>query len=127
MRIEDTVLNLIDLEKPDNRYIFFESLNTESRVLIYFDFGIKDELKIGRSLDADIRFQDITISRSHCSIQIAGEDAYIRDNSSKFGTLIMLRDRIELIDRKKLAIQVNKVFILIVLNEFCYKLLRCIK
>lgn len=43
---------------------------------------------IGRSFNEDIVIQDITVSRSHASIELRGGEFYLYDNDAKFGTLI---------------------------------------
>ena len=47
-------------------------------------------VKIGRGHDCDVRVSDVSISRLHATIQIEHDGVYLRDEKSKFGTLIAL-------------------------------------
>lgn len=43
----------------------------------------------GRGHDCDLKINDISVSRIHAAIKINKGKAYILDNSSKFGTLVL--------------------------------------
>ena len=45
---------------------------------------------IGRAFDAGMRVPDISVSRYHSNIEFKNEHFYIKDNGSKFGTLLLL-------------------------------------
>jgi len=48
----------------------------------------KDNVRLGRGNDSDVRFSDISVSRSHAFIRVSRLGLYLEDNSSKFGTLV---------------------------------------
>jgi hypothetical protein len=54
---------------------------------------------IGRAFDAGMRVPDISVSRYHSSIEFKNDHFYIKDNGSKFGTLLLL-DKPLIIDPK---------------------------
>ncbi len=56
----------------------------------------KDAFKLGRGHDADVRIADISVSRVHAFLRITGDGCFVEDNSSKFGTLLLLRKEIAL-------------------------------
>jgi len=72
----------------------------------------KERIRLGRDVDSDIRITDIAVSRCHAIIIFTENKFYISDNSSKFGTLIMLKNPI-LIDSQShgFIIQVGKTTI----------------
>lgn len=57
--------------------------------------GAKTEFKIGRGHESEVRINDISVSRCHALIKYRhGDGFYIEDNQSKFGTIVMLKDKI---------------------------------
>jgi pSer/pThr/pTyr-binding forkhead associated (FHA) protein len=46
---------------------------------------------IGRAFDAGMRVPDISVSRYHATIEYRNQNFYIKDNDSKFGTLILMK------------------------------------
>lgn len=47
----------------------------------------KNNIKLGRGHDADIRIADISVSRCHATLKYEKGIFYIEDNNSKFGTV----------------------------------------
>jgi len=58
---------------------------------------------IGRGRNAALRINDITVSRDHATIQRQGDEYYLKDSKSKFGTLVRSTEKEieERIDHKK--------------------------
>lgn len=52
--------------------------------------------KLGRGLDQDLRFNDISVSRYHSQVKLFQGDFLLLDNLSKFGTLIMVKKGLEI-------------------------------
>jgi hypothetical protein len=50
---------------------------------------LQSEFKIGRSSEADLKVEDVSVSRVHCLLKINEKGFYLVDNLSKFGTLIL--------------------------------------
>jgi len=48
---------------------------------------------MGRGHESEVRVNDISVSRCHAVIKYQPDGLYIEDNRSKFGTLILLKDR----------------------------------
>jgi pSer/pThr/pTyr-binding forkhead associated (FHA) protein len=48
---------------------------------------------MGRGHESEVRVNDISVSRCHAVIKYQPDGIYIEDNRSKFGTLILLKDR----------------------------------
>jgi len=53
-------------------------------------------LKIGRGHDADLRINDISVSRFHAVIKFKNNQFVIADNVSKFGTLVLVRNKLDI-------------------------------
>jgi pSer/pThr/pTyr-binding forkhead associated (FHA) protein len=52
----------------------------------------EDEINLGRGHDIDVRVTDISVSRCHAVIKKSNKGFYfIKDNESKFGTLLLVR------------------------------------
>ena len=104
-------VKLYEVSKPLNNYIILESFLQEGNVhpeghmpnnnwqknlhVINFDNPLRsqvyrNQIKIGRGTDNDLRVQDISVSRIHAFIKrdpLSGA-FYLQDNHSKFGTLV---------------------------------------
>lgn len=56
------------------------------------NFSATEEIRMGRGHDADVRITDISVSRVHAVIKKSQKGYfYIEDNSSKFGTLALIK------------------------------------
>eukprot|EP00330_Aristerostoma_sp_ATCC50986_P009834 CAMPEP_0114594786 /NCGR_PEP_ID=MMETSP0125-20121206/16503_1 /TAXON_ID=485358 ORGANISM="Aristerostoma sp., Strain ATCC 50986" /NCGR_SAMPLE_ID=MMETSP0125 /ASSEMBLY_ACC=CAM_ASM_000245 /LENGTH=156 /DNA_ID=CAMNT_0001795559 /DNA_START=937 /DNA_END=1407 /DNA_ORIENTATION=+ len=51
----------------------------------------KNQIRLGRGHDSDIRITDISVSRCHALIKLEKNNFYIDDNDSKFGTLVHVK------------------------------------
>jgi len=61
--------------------------------LFYVNLESKQNIRIGRGHDSDVRISDISVSRFHALIRKAKDDSlYLEDNNSKFGTLVLLQN-----------------------------------
>ena len=48
----------------------------------------KNEFRIGRSVETDMKIADISVSRIHSFLRVVGDRIILDDNGSKFGTLV---------------------------------------
>ena len=88
---------MMTIAKPNKPYIIIESLNRnnldggkEERCLHLIAAKENTPIRIGRGHQCEIRLTDISVSRSHAQIIFKGDQFYIKDQKSKFGTLIKL-------------------------------------
>lgn len=95
--------NLVDLKRPsdtDTPYIILESLNSEknsSRTIHIVTINTdKTVFSLGRGHDSDLRINDISVSRKHANIEYKDGKFMFVDLKSKFGTLALLSDDVEL-------------------------------
>lgn len=52
--------------------------------------------KLGRGHDSDLRINDISVSRCHAVIKFKNNAFFLQDNVSKFGTLILVRNKLKI-------------------------------
>lgn len=91
MVINGKIEELIEIPKPSHHYMILEILckdNNSNRGLQVVSFANKQNLKIGRGHDADVRITDISVSRAHADLRYINGAIYMEDHSSKFGTLV---------------------------------------
>ena len=68
----------------------------------------KSEFKLGRGHESEVRINDISVSRCHAIIKCKKDGFYIEDNLSKFGTIVLLKDKMKLAEDHTMAIQVGR-------------------
>ena len=71
---------------------------------------------MGRGHDSDLRVNDISVSRFHAVIKLKDDGFYLKDNKSKFGTLVLVKHRLSLSPNMTKAVQVGRTVI-----NFCVK------
>ena len=112
--------NLVDYERPEGTFLVLESLHQEkntSRIIhIIRPSDGKNSFKFGRGHESDLRINDISVSRCHAIIKykedaITGSRFYLEDNLSKFGTLVLIRQRTPLIPGFNKAVQIGRTVI----------------
>lgn len=70
-----------------------------------------DGIKIGRGHECEIRITDISVSRNHARIDKVGDDYFIFDNKSKFGTLVKEEPLALEVSRIKQGVQIGRTVI----------------
>lgn len=63
----------------------------------------------GRGHETDVRINDISVSRTHASITLSNNKIFIKDLKSKFGTLVLLQEDVE-ISEKPLCLQIGRTY-----------------
>jgi len=56
-----------------------------------------------------VRINDISVSRTHASITLSCGKIFIRDLKSKFGTLVLIQNEIE-ISEKTISLQIGRTY-----------------
>ncbi len=67
------------------------------------------EIKLGRGHEADIRIGDVSVSRVHAVLSCGEKGFTLRDNDSRFGTLVRLEGRQEVGMGRQLSVQASNV------------------
>ena len=55
---------------------------------------------MGRSVETDMKIADISVSRVHSYIRVAGDKLILQDNGSKFGSLVKINRPMQLLNVK---------------------------
>lgn len=104
---------LVDYDPEEQKpFIYLESMPIDSkstRVTVKI-IPTNDDMifSIGRNHDSDIRVSDISVSRKHCSILFKNGKFLLEDWGSKFGTLIKLNSRLQVVKDYSWAIQIGR-------------------
>ena len=115
-RNKNKIYELIDIERPNCNYIILESLNqkkenNENHKFIHVIKLInEDDITIGRANNADIKINDISVSRLHAKLNFNFDQKCVQiiDLKSKFGSLVLIKDKIELKSGECLIAQVGR-------------------
>jgi hypothetical protein len=100
---DNKIIDIVDFDVPKSNYIVLESLQNEQQKVFYIintedmnKAGGLDRIKIGRSVDSDVRVtDDISVSRNHACIKKGSNgDYFLEDKKSKFGTLMLVQQPI---------------------------------
>jgi len=71
----------------------------------------KETFKLGRGHEADLRINDISVSRCHAFIKYKKDRFLLEDNMSKFGTLVLVRGATPILTHFNKAMQIGRTVI----------------
>lgn len=115
---ENKIYELIDIIRPSTNYIILESLdqikeNNNNKYIHVIAITNENDITIGRGLEADIKINDISVSRLHSKLNFNfnTKSLLIRDLKSKFGTLVLIKNSFELKERESLFVQIGRSYI----------------
>ena len=121
VNINNRIVDVIEVEKPQENFIILETLSsnnhkeefTKSKVFFILNTENKSMLQIGRNTSCDVRIgDDISVSRTHSIIKKIGNEYFIEDNNSTFGTLVQVQYPIfvssQLFSKQSLILQSGK-------------------
>lgn len=95
------LFQIMDFERPEDDYLIMESVKSApAKVIHVFYLNKASEFRIGRSVDTDMKIADISVSRVHSYIRVRDGKLFIEDNGAKFGTLVKIRDPIEVLQNE---------------------------
>lgn len=94
------VLESLSQEKNNSRIIYIIRPSAQ-----------KDVFKLGRGHESDLRINDISVSRCHAKIKLENGKFLLEDNQSKFGTLVLVKQRTPLLPNYNKAVQVGRTVI----------------
>ena len=132
IKYNNEIISLIEMENLNEPYIIFENIyhNNVNYIGNYFDyqhifivhFNEKNRIKIGRSNDADMRLSDISVSRTHAFLHLKNNEFYLEDCKSKFGSLLLIQNKIMFIPDKPLYYLFKIKLCLFLINLYLFKL-----
>jgi len=72
----------------------------------------KPVITIGRGSSSDIRMNDISVSRQHACLRLTSQGVFIEDNTSKFGTLVLVKEPFPILkNRNNVHLQVGRTVV----------------
>ena len=104
--------HLSKIETSDEPYIVLETVDRDknnSRSVYLLQFQAEEEFKLGRGHESDIKIHDISVSRCHALISYRNGKFLIKDNQSKFGTLVRIPQAFEI--QESLTIQAGRTLL----------------
>jgi hypothetical protein len=108
------LFKLIDVKEQGAgvNYILLESMpldkNTSRNIHMLTVTEKKNEFKLGRGHESEVRINDISVSRCHAIIKCKPDGFYVEDNCSKFGTIVLLKNNLKLEEDHTMAVQVGR-------------------
>ena len=117
---ENKIFELINIRRwhGNYNYIIMESLdqikeNNNRKYIHVIKIVNNDSLTIGRGINADIRINDISVSKLHSELNFNFENKslLIKDCDSKFGTLVLIKNPFELKEKESLTVQSGRTLI----------------
>lgn len=111
----DRFYNVAEYEKPQGNYLILESLEQEKNASrIVYAIAPNDNkniFKLGRGHEADLRINDISVSRCHAFIKFKNGKFLLEDNMSKFGTLVLVRGSTPILPNFNKAMQIGRTVV----------------
>ena len=106
----------ISFYKPKfEEFIVLESMRADkhkAKFIHILSFDKKNSINIGRANECELSISELSVSRFHCIIHKDEGDLFLEDNSSKFGTLILIQNNnMYMNDYIPLRVQINKTYI----------------
>jgi hypothetical protein len=102
---------LMPIEKPMGQHLMLEGVSEKANNMMVIQNIPPDGIKIGRGHECEIRITDISVSRNHARIDKVGDDYFVFDNKSKFGTLVREDNLVLEVNRIKQGIQIGRTVI----------------
>lgn len=105
------LFKIIDINPPpkeNQNYILMESMpldkNTSRMIHMLTISEGKTSFKLGRGHESEVRINDISVSRCHAFLKYQEDGFYIEDNNSKFGTIVLVKEKVPLIEEHTIAV-----------------------
>jgi len=126
-KLGDKLFKLVDLEppKPDSNYILMESMpldkNSSRTIHMLTPTSAKPTFKLGRGHESEVRINDISVSRFHAVLKYREDGFYLEDNNSKFGTIVLVREQVQLKEDYSIAFQSGRTVLSFTLRTIVTK------
>ena len=106
----------ISFYKPKfNEFIVLESMRADkhrAKFIHMISFDNKESVHIGRANECELSIAELSVSRFHCIIHKDDGELYLEDNTSKFGTLVLVQNNNLIVHNSlPLNLQICKTFI----------------
>lgn len=107
-------LDLVSITYPNRPFMILEDIRPddhEFQILHLIDLASGETANVGRGHDCDIRLSDISVSRNHAKLRFSKGKYFIQDTKSKFGTLLNIKNSVELALNQSLNVQINRTIV----------------
>ena len=115
VKYNDLYYNISFYKPKFEEFIVLESMKVDKEKMKYIhliSFDNKFSINIGRANECDLSIAELSVSRYHCMIHKEEGELYLEDNTSKFGTLVLIQNnKLIMNDYVPLRVQINKTFI----------------
>ena len=114
LKVGKDTYDLIKMKKPPSSYIILEAVKKDSNsanILHVISLLNKNNIRLGRDHDSDIRIGDVSVSRNHATIKYTKSGLYLQDNNSKFGTLVQVKKPILLDFNTPVVVQTGRTLL----------------
>ena len=107
--------NILFYKPKFEEFILFESMRvgrdkTKNYHVVTFDD--RDYINIGRANECELSLAELSVSRFHSLIHKDNGQAFLEDNTSKFGTLVLVQNKNMVVnDEVPLRLQISKTYI----------------
>ena len=106
--------NILFYKPKFEEFIVLESMKSsivKNKYIHVISLENKEFISIGRATESDLSLPELSVSRNHCLIHKEHGKVYLEDNTSKFGTLVLIQNKNMIVnDFMTLKIQVGKTF-----------------
>lgn len=132
LKFKNKIYSLIQPNNSEKSYIMLEAISTkesvsETRYIYIIQLMEGESLSMGRNNEADIKLNDISVSRIHAYVCFNNNDFYLKDKNSKFGTLVKLQKPIVVIPGLSLFLQYGKFYLSFSAHVGCWSCGLCKK
>lgn len=112
-------VELFTVEKPAGPYIILEVISKDrnSAGIQVISLSSNGCITMGRGHESDVRISDISVSRCHAKIYLRNGEFILEDNESKFGTLIQVKESLEISPSQQHTVQIGRSVITIAIKK----------
>ena len=112
--VQNQNVDLLAISKVEPPFITLESYNPEKNEysIHLISLNNKNNVRLGRGHDSDIRISDISVSRCHAIIKYTNGEFILEDNSSKFGTLVEEKEIVIDSEKTSACIQAGRTLLI---------------
>jgi hypothetical protein len=105
--------DLFKLEKPGHTTVALEMLgkDRQSRGVHLISMKPNSAVRFGRGHESDVRISDISVSRLHAQLSYDGSQFFLKDNSSKFGSLLQVTGSLDVNPGQTFVLQIGRTVI----------------
>lgn len=114
MSYKESQVEIVKIPKPKGKYLVLEEMLGDE--FCYYLHLLEVDvmpINIGRSTYCELKIDDMSVSKVHASIELVDNKFYIKDNYSKYGTLVLVDEPMIIRENEQRFVQVNNTFIIL--------------